>query len=107
MRNHRQREASGRPFTVLVALDLREASGPAFQQAARIARRVAGSQLHAVHVTEVANEASMRHLAEQLSTYVNEQSVAMGGLDGQSAGVHVRAGKPAREIVQMATDLGA
>jgi nucleotide-binding universal stress UspA family protein len=95
-------------FTLVVGNDFTEASGFAFDQAARVARRIRGSDLHVVHVVE--NEASAegtQRLASELRRYVDEKLEAFDGLERQAVGIHVRCGRPARELAQLAKDLGA
>ena len=93
---------------IVVGLDFSDADGPAFDQAARIALRVPGSELHLVHVfgTEP-SEASLRDLKSHLRLYVNEKAALTKGLPGVTVGIHLRAGKPVREIVQLATEVHA
>jgi nucleotide-binding universal stress UspA family protein len=95
-------------FTLVVGNDFTEASGFAFDQAARVARRVAGSDLHVVHVIdgEVSAE-RMQQLASQLRIYLEGKAAALGGLERQALGIHVRSGQPARELAQLAMDVGA
>jgi nucleotide-binding universal stress UspA family protein len=95
-------------FTLVVGNDFTEASGFAFDQAARVARRIRGSELHVMHVVE--KEASAERtvqLASQLRRYVDEKLKALDGLERQAVGIHVRCGRPARELAQLAKDLGA
>jgi nucleotide-binding universal stress UspA family protein len=95
-------------FTIVVGNDFSEASGFAFDQAARVARSVPGSDLHVVHVVEVeASAERTKQLASQLRLYLEEKVKALGGLEHQAVGIHVRCGKPARELAQLAKDVGA
>lgn len=98
-------------FTVVVGHDFSEdspASGYAFEQAARVARRVRGSQLHVLHVIDGDSTAEgAKQLAERLRIYIEETAKAIGGLERQVIGVHVRRGRPARELAQLARDVGA
>lgn len=97
-----------RPFSVVVGLDFRDAGGYAFGQAACVARAVAGSQVHLVHVFEGEVDAARRkQLIEQLRLYANEKAVSLGGLPGVRVGVHLRVGDPVREILQLASDVSA
>lgn len=95
-----------RAFVLVVAIELSDTAsgGYALDQALRIARRIPGSQLHAVHVS--AADASAQTLG-LLREYVQEKALALGGCDKQSIAVHVRKGEPGREIAQLASDLGA
>jgi nucleotide-binding universal stress UspA family protein len=102
--------ASGRPFTLVVGVDLTdtESSGYAFDQAARVALRIPGSQLHVVHAMhERDSHGRARDTAGLLVMYVEEKAVALGGMERQSVGVHLRAGDAATCIAQLAIDLGA
>jgi nucleotide-binding universal stress UspA family protein len=100
-----------RPFTLVVGVDLADtaSSGFAFEEAARIARRIPGSQMHVVHVMRDKHEqrGAAREDVGLLRMYVEEKARAMGGMESQSFGVHVRAGDPAAQIAQLAVDLGA
>jgi nucleotide-binding universal stress UspA family protein len=95
-----------RPFVLVVALDLTDtvSGGYALDQALRIARRIPASQLHVLHVSA---EEPTEQILGLLRYYVNEKGRALGERCEQSIAVHVRAGKPGREIAQLATDLGA
>jgi nucleotide-binding universal stress UspA family protein len=96
------------PFTVVVGNDFTPASGYAFDQAARVARRVPGSDLHVVHVVDAKVTAEQaKQLATDLRLYLEDKVKALGGLEGQAVGIHVRAGQPAREIAQLAKDVSA
>ncbi len=101
-----QRMAQG--FPILLASDLSEGAGYAFEQAARLAERIPGTELHFLHVTDGPSSADrVRELAGHLSLYVSEKAASMGGLPGLRVGVHVRDGEPAREIAQLAAALEA
>ena len=95
-------------LSMVVGLDFTDADGPAFDQAARIAQRVRGSELHLVHVfhTEPSAERS-RELVDHRRLYVNEKVAIATSLRGITIGIHLRAGKPVREIVQLATEVHA
>lgn len=96
------------PLTIIVGLAFTDADGPAFDQAVRIARRAPRSELHLVHVFDAEpSDARSRDLVDHLRLYVNEKAASMGGLGGITVGVHLRAGKPVREIVQLATEVSA
>jgi nucleotide-binding universal stress UspA family protein len=95
-------------FTLVVGNDFGEASGFAFDQAALVARRIVGSDLHVVHVIEGDVTAErMQQLASQLRIYIEGKAVALGGLERQALAIHVRTGQPARELAQLARDVGA
>jgi nucleotide-binding universal stress UspA family protein len=95
-------------LSVVVGLDFTDADGPAFDDAARIVQRVPGSELHLVHVFDAPPSVEQsRDLAEHLRLYVDEKAAIATGLQGISVGVHLRAGKPVREILQLATEVGA
>jgi hypothetical protein len=42
-----------------------------------------------------------------LRLYVNEKAAIIGGLKGMTVGIHLRAGKPVRELAQFATEAHA
>ncbi len=97
-----------RPFSVVVGLDFTDAGGFAFQQAARIAKRIPHAAIHLVHVFEdEPTNGKSRDLVQRLRLYANEQAAAVGGLSGNAIGIHLRTGNPVREIVQLASELGA
>jgi len=95
-------------LSIVVGLDFTVADGPAFDQAARIVQRVPGSALHLVHVFDSAPSAERaRDLADHLRLYVDEKAAIATGLQGISVGVHLRAGKAVRELLQLATEVQA
>ncbi len=95
-------------FSILVASDLSEASGYAFEQAAQLARRIPGAAIDFLHVANGdTSEERTRQLGGELRTYISEKAASMGGLPGIRVGVHVRHGDPVREIVQAAAELDA
>jgi nucleotide-binding universal stress UspA family protein len=95
-------------LTLVVGNDFSEAAGFAFDQAARVARRVPGSELHVVHVIVGDTSADLtQRLAADLRLYIEEKVKALGGLEQQAVGIHVRCGRPARELAQLAKDVGA
>jgi nucleotide-binding universal stress UspA family protein len=98
----------GPTLAIVVGLAFTDADGVAFDQAVRIARRVPRSELHVVHVFgEEPSKARSRELVDHLRLYVNEKAAAAGGFKAMTVGIHLRTGKPVREIVQLATDLSA
>ena len=48
-----------------------------------------------------------KQLATELRLYLEEKVKALGGLEGQAVGIHVRCGHPARELAQLAKDVCA
>jgi len=99
--------ATGR-FAVVLGLDFTDADGPAFDQAARLATRVIGSELHLVHVfgAEPSAERS-RDLVGHLRLYVNEKIAANGALKGMAVGIHLRGGKTVPELLRLAAEVQA
>jgi nucleotide-binding universal stress UspA family protein len=97
------------PLSLIVGLAFGDADGAAFDQAARLALRVPRSELHLVHVFEAKepSAAQEQDLLNHLRLYVNEKATLAGGLKAITVGIHLRAGKPVREIVQLATELHA
>jgi nucleotide-binding universal stress UspA family protein len=97
-----------KPFSVVVGLDFTDADGPAFDQAARLALRVPGSELHLVHVFTMEPSAERsRQLMENLRLYVNEKAVMTCGLPGMRVGIHLRWGRAFRKLVQFAVEAQA
>ncbi len=97
-----------KPLVVVVGLDFTDADGPAFDQAARIAQRTPKSELHLVHVFDVApSPERSRNLAALLRAYVNEKAPLLGGLAGVSVGVHLRSGKAPDGILVLAKEVAA
>jgi nucleotide-binding universal stress UspA family protein len=95
-------------LSMVVGLDFTDADGPAFDQAARIAQRVPHSELHLLHVFHAEPTAEQsRELVGHLRLYVNEKVAMMSELRGITVGIHLRSGKPVREIVQFATEVHA
>jgi nucleotide-binding universal stress UspA family protein len=96
------------PLTLVIGLDFTDAGGFAFDQAVRVAKRVARSAFHVVHVFDSQPSAERsRELADHLRLYLDEKGTVLGGLKGITVGIHLRSGKPARELVQLATEVGA
>jgi nucleotide-binding universal stress UspA family protein len=93
-------------FVLVVAVDLADTAsgGYALDQAFRIARRIPGSQLHVLHVSSADAKDETLGL---LRLYVQEKAAALGGCQRQNVAVHVRRGDSAKEIAQLATDLGS
>lgn len=107
-----QQTSSPRSTTVsiVVGFAFTDADGPAFERAAKIATWGAGGELHLVHVFDAnapRTEASSRALSGRLRTYVEEKAASMGGLAGLHVGIHLRYGNTVREILQLASDVGA
>ena len=99
-----------RPFVLVLGLDLTDtaSSGFAFDHAARIASRIAGSQVQVVYVLpdDVGPETA-REAAALLKMYVSEKWSALAQTSDQVFAIHIRAGDAAREIAQFAADVGA
>ena len=95
------------PFTVVIGYSFTEASGRAFDQAAQMAGRVAGSHLHVLHVLTDDIEPRPLEPAGQLRLCVEEKMAALGGCAWQSVGIHLRTGRPDRELAQFAAGVGA
>jgi nucleotide-binding universal stress UspA family protein len=99
-----------RPFAVVVGLDLTDTatSGYALEQAARIAARIACSEMHILHVASSdANPEVVREAFGLLRLYVSEKAACSQELAGQCVGIHVRRGNAAQEIAQLAGEVGA
>jgi nucleotide-binding universal stress UspA family protein len=99
---------SASTLSIVVGTNFKDASGVAFDAAAHLAQRVARSEIHLVHVFEEEPSEERGHeLIAHLRLYVNEKAAMMGGLRGTSIGIHLRSGKPVREIIQLARDVDA
>jgi nucleotide-binding universal stress UspA family protein len=99
-----------RPFVLVVALDLEDtdSSGYALNQAARMAMRIANSEMHLVYVIPTDGAPKDVHeTASQLKRYVAAKATELGGLARQTLGIHLRGGDAPREIAQLATDVSA
>jgi nucleotide-binding universal stress UspA family protein len=99
-----------RPFVVVVGVDKNdtESSGHALNQAARIAMRIPGSHLHFVYALPAGADADVtRDARGWLQRYLVAKAAELGGLPGQSVGIHVRSGEPGHEIAQLANDAAA
>jgi nucleotide-binding universal stress UspA family protein len=98
-------------FLIVVAVDLTDtsSSGFAFDQAARIARRIAESELHVVNVLpdEPAKSGRAHEAAGLLRLYVEEKARVLGDMTDQRFGIHVRMGDAAMQIAQLGADVGA
>ena len=95
-------------FTVLVAHDFSEGSGYAFEQAARVARRVPGADIHVVHVMAGdATDAEAKRVSDDLLLYLEDKVRVLGGLEDHAVGVHVRCGSAPHEIAELAKDVSA
>jgi nucleotide-binding universal stress UspA family protein len=104
--------AQGAPRTsalcLVVGLDFKDTGGAAFDQAARIAKRVPGSAIHLVHVFDEAPGAdAARTIKDHLRLYVNEKAAALGGFPGMTVGIHIRSGKVSTELSRFAVEVGA
>lgn len=96
------------PFTIVVGNDLTAASAYAFEHATRIARRIDGCDIHVVHVIEgVPNEERATELGGRVSDDLKQQINTEGWSEPICVGIHVRWGRPARELAQFAKDAGA
>jgi nucleotide-binding universal stress UspA family protein len=98
-----------RPFVLVVAIDLNDtdSGGFALDQAARIAVRIPGSEMHVLHVAAVNKDEEAARIGGMLRLYIAEKAAALGGLARQSVGIHVRQGEPAKEIAQLAHEVMA
>jgi nucleotide-binding universal stress UspA family protein len=106
--NYEPKNADMSHLRVLIGLAFTDADGPAFDQATRIARQAGHSDLHLIHVFDKAPSPDRaRDLVDHLRLYVNEKAMEVSGAKVLSVGIHLRAGKPAREIAALALDIGA
>jgi nucleotide-binding universal stress UspA family protein len=99
-----------RPFVMALGLDLSDqvSGGYAFDEALRMASRIPRSHMHVVYVVGPdTSEAATQEAVGLLRLYVADKARALGLQGPQRAGLHVRRGDPAREIAQLAADVGA
>jgi universal stress protein A len=107
-----------RPYVVLVATDLSDISRPAVVRALEIANQRPTSVVHAVYVVPGRDSAesgaspdgALHEAGEKLRAFVEPELKSFptqGKLNVERLVAHVRAGKPAHEIVQLAMDLEA
>lgn len=96
------------PFSIVVGIDLLDAGAYAFEQAARVARAIPGSEIHVLHVFERDLDAELRaKLMGTLGLYVNEKAASLGGLPLVTVGIHLRAGDTVLELLRLARDVTA
>jgi nucleotide-binding universal stress UspA family protein len=99
-----------RPFALVVGVNLTDqaSSGYALDQGLRIAARIAGSEVHVVHVVgDGATAESSNEAAGLLRIYVSEKAAALGVVGPQATGIHVCRGDAASAIAQLAADIRA
>jgi nucleotide-binding universal stress UspA family protein len=99
-----------RPFVLVVGIDLMDtlSSGYALNQAARMAMRIPGSEMHLLYVIPSGRgHVDVHETSSQLKRYIMAKTTELGGLARHSVGVHVREGDVAHAIAQLATDVGA
>lgn len=110
---------SNEPYSVVVGVDFRPSCEAAIFEALRIAGDHPNSEVHAVHVLDPHHGSPLRsvriqqqafELAEvpdRLRVYVMEHASSLPRAGNTSLGVHVRFGKPAAGLIQMAADVHA
>jgi nucleotide-binding universal stress UspA family protein len=98
-----------RPFVFVVGIDLLDtvSSGYALNQAARLAMRIPGSEMHLLYVVPSGPPTDVHETAAQLKRYVMAKATELGGLARQTVGVHLREGEAAHALAQLAADIGA
>lgn len=95
-------------LAIVVGLKFTDGGAYAFDQAARIARRIPGATLHLVHVFEEPVSAKEAEAMRQhLKLYANEKAASLGGMEAKPTGLHLRTGNAARAIAQFASDVEA
>jgi nucleotide-binding universal stress UspA family protein len=100
--------SSREPFRLVVGFKPTDSGKHAFEEAARIARRIPECAVHLVHVAGGApTEAKLIELAEHLRLYTEEMAQALGGMPGVTMSVHVRHGDVAPELATFANELSA
>jgi len=108
-----------KPYTIVVGIDFCAACEEGVRTALRLASDHPSGAVHAVHVLDPAaggpsktvrireQAVALGELPDRLRAYVTEHSGALTRGGSASLGVHVRFGKPAQGILQMATDARA
>lgn len=97
---------------IITAIDRTAASDPAVSTAAALAHGIAGAELHLLHVVAplpevVLPSVSPTALIEEGRAFMDGVTrIAAGRFDGRIT-AHLAVGEPAREILQLATDLEA
>ncbi len=95
-------------FAIVVGLDFESAGGFAFEEAARIARRIPGSHIHLVHAFEKElDEQAATALTGRLKNYADDKAAFVGGLAGSTVGVHLRTGHAADVLRSFALEVAA
>jgi nucleotide-binding universal stress UspA family protein len=113
-------DATSRPHVIVAATDFSEVSNLALQQAWQLASQRPDAELHVVHVVDErrglsSKEAELEREEQLLAGLPDElrnhavQQAQLGKLPPlrRPLGVHVRLGKPAQAILQLAADLDA
>lgn len=110
------------PYVIVVALDLLDTSKPALERALEIGLQRQSAVIHAVHVLPVLEPAGMPaevappsdrvyvDAARKLREFIEpelQRFPVRSPPTVERVFTHVRAGRPAREIVQLASDLEA
>lgn len=96
------------PFSIVIGIDFHDTGARAFHQAARLARAIPDSRLHVVHVFEHELDAAHRtQVMAQLRPYVGEEVTAAGGLALGTLAIHLRAGEPVHQLIQLASEVAA
>lgn len=104
------------PYRILVSVGNDGLSDPAIAEAIDLARRHVGSELHVVHVVQEQMPAQsglgIRLLDERLQSAPKEVEERLTNVARQVAFAgraigHVRVGEPARQVLQVATDIEA
>lgn len=108
-----------KPYSIVVGIDFSPACEEGVRAALRLAGEQPGTEVHAVHVLDPAaggasksvrirqQAVALEELPDRLCDYITEHAGALPRGGETSLGVHVRFGKPAQGILQMATDAGA
>jgi nucleotide-binding universal stress UspA family protein len=97
---------------IIAAVDRTPASDPAATTAAALAQGITGAELHLVHVIAPLPEAAFpvvppNALLEDARKFIDGVTRTVADRFGGRIAAHLAAGEPAREILQLATDLEA
>jgi nucleotide-binding universal stress UspA family protein len=96
------------PFRLLVGLKLTEEGRHAFEDAARISKRIPGCVLQVLHVVAPADGATDRtDPMPMLRHYVDETFATLGGAAGVTVAIDLRTGDPVKELTAFAHEITA
>jgi nucleotide-binding universal stress UspA family protein len=97
---------------IIAAIDRTSASDPAAGTAAALAQGIVGAELHLVHVVAPIPEAALpmvppSTIFEEGRKFIDGVAATIAGRFNGRITTHLAAGEPAREILQLASDIDA